>query len=265
LLIDQFFLKISKHSNFIQTQEINLFLFILSSLTEYFLQLTFFVEGFVITNLVKIFILKDLWYDKCTDSEIKNNFFSNAMIYREIKITVTLVFILDLIIKFFICLQNLKRFQHFLTLSKIVNDNNLFIFTKNLLYHVEIFNSSYSVLFILFIICNSMILYYITFYKKINIYERSSPRVDLKYNFLNMKDSFCDPVSTLMTLKQKNEHTLYIDEFISNEENRGSYIEKSKWMVKKSGINVPFAMIIFANEFQLTKQRLWYEIKNEKN
>ena len=39
--------------------------------------------------------------------------------------------------------------------------------------------------------------------------------------------------------------------------------EKKKWIIRKNGINTPFDALLYRNEFQITKQRIWHEIKNE--
>jgi len=42
-------------------------------------------------------------------------------------------------------------------------------------------------------------------------------------------------------------------------------VKKKKWIIRKNGINTPFGALLYRNELQITKQRIWHEIKNEEN
>ena len=271
LLANQIFLKISKYSKFISFLKINLFLLVLSTLTEYFLKTNKILKNtFLITFAIKVLILKDMWMDRYSNIEIKNNFFINSMIYRKIRIYITTGLLLDLIPKIFLFFSRLENFQYFIASSELVNYPSLFVFSDKLLYFSEISNSFYSILIFSIINCTSTFLYYVAFDKKKNSKEHNANRnknlylVKKKYEILNEKNQYEAPLSAFLHLEKKNENFLFFNELLTDQKSSKNLEEKKRWIIKKNGINMPFSLILHGNEFQVTKQRIWYDIKNKK-
>nr|UXY88291.1 HAN_1g46 [Cryptomonas curvata] len=272
LLADQIFLKISKYSKFISFLKVNLFLLVLSTLTEYFLKANNILKNtFLITFAIKILILKDLWMDWHSNIELKNNFFINSMIYRKIRINITIGLLLDLIPKIFFFFSHLENFQYFIASSQLVNYPSLFVFSDKILYISEISNSFYSILIFSIINCTSIFLYYVAFDKKKNSEEHNANStknfhlMEKKYVILNEKNQYEAPLSTFLHLERKNKNFLFFNELLTSQKSSKNLDEKKRWIIKKNGINMPFSIILHGNEFQVTKQLIWYDIKNKKN
>jgi hypothetical protein len=272
LLADQIFLKVSEYSKFISFLKINLFLLVLSTLTEYFLKANNILKNtFLITFAIKVLILKDMWMDPYSNFEIKNNFFINSMIYRKIRIYLTTGLLLDLIPKIFLFFSHVKNFHSFIASSQLVNYASLFIFSDKILYFSEISNSFYSILIFSIINCTSIFLYYVAFDKKKNgeEYNASSTKnlnlMKKKYVILNEKNHYEAPLSMFLHLEKKNATFLFFNELLTGQKNSNNLDENKRWIIKKNGINMPFSIILHGNEFQVTKQRIWYDIKNKKN
>jgi hypothetical protein len=271
LLVDQIFLKISKYSKFISFLRINLFLLMLLTFTEYFLKANNVLKNiFLITFTIKVLILNDMWMDRYSNIEIKNNCFINSTIYRKIRTTITTGLLLDLIAKILLFSSHLKDLQYFIACLQMVNYKSFFVISDKLLYFNEITNSFYSILIFSIINCTSIVLYYVAFDKKKNNQEHDTNITKnlhtkkKKYEILNDKNNYAAPLSTFLHLEKNNEDFLPFNEIIIDQKNSKNLDEKKKWIIKKNGINLPFSIILHGNEFQVTKQRIWYDIKNKK-
>ena len=271
IIANQFFLKISKYLKFIYLLLISLFLTALSTSTEYFLKINHFLNAaFFVTITIKILILNDLWFDKFLNSEIKNIFFINSIIYRKIRIVITALFFLDLIIKIFLYISLMKNFIYCITIKKISTIISMFMVSKKILSSSEIINSYYSILIFFITNCILIFLYYIAFYKKKrtqidinkieNIYGSKK-----KFNFLNKNDLFQISLSTFLSIQRKNENFLLLNNLTIENKICKNLDEKKRWIIKKNGINTPFGALLYDNELQVTKQRIWYETKNKKS
>ena len=267
LIVKQFFLKILKHSKFTRLVIVIIFLFTVSTITDHLLKITKILKKnffFIIT--IKILVLKDLWIDKYFDSEIKNNFFLDSILYRIIKTLITAIFFLDLLFKICLFYPNLENFHYFLSLRQLIIFTDLYISPNNQIFFNKIVNSTYSILILCTVNCVIIFLYYIAFYKKKSDHNNVKNLYEIrKYNFLSKNNKFIAPLGRFLFLEKKNETLLSFDKIPDNKNNWKTLEEKKRWIVRKNAINIPFGIILYANEFQVTKQRIWYEIKNGKS
>jgi hypothetical protein len=267
LIAKRFFLKILKYSKFTNFLIIILFLFILLTITDYFLKINkIFNKNLFITMTVEFLILKDLWIDKYFNLEIKNSFFIDSIIYKRIKTVITVIFSLDLIFRIYIYYPILEKFQSFLPLSELKNFATLFVYSNNELFFNKTINSTYSLLILSLISCIIIFLYYIAFYKKKkNLTNIKKLPTYKKYNFLSKNNQLTFPLCRFLFLENKNDNLLLFEKLIVYNNNRDLLEEKKRWIIKKNAISIPFGIILYANEFQVTKQKIWYEIKNKKS
>ena len=164
----------------------------------------------------------------------------------------------------------MKNFIYCITIKKISTIISMFMVSKKILSSSEIINSYYSILIFFITNCILIFLYYIAFYKKKrtqidinkieNIYGSKK-----KFNFLNKNDLFQISLSTFLSIQRKNENFLLLNNLTIENKICKNLDEKKRWIIKKNGINTPFGALLYDNELQVTKQRIWYETKNKKS
>nr|UXY87787.1 hypothetical protein CcurKRNrm2_p096 [Cryptomonas curvata] len=267
LITKKFFLKILKYSKFIPSFIVILFLFTISTITDYFLEVVKILKKyFFLTTIIKFLVIKDLWFDNYFNSEIKSTFFLNSMFYRMVKTVITVIFLLDIIFKICIYSKNLEKIQYFLSLTQLTKFTHLFIYSTEKIFFNKIVNSTYSILILCVINCIIIFLYFLAFYRKKSKQNNTKILYTFRnYNFLNKSNRYLSPLCRFLFLERKNENLLIVDKLPVNGSNWNSLEEKKRWVIKKNAINIPFGIILYANEFQVTKQKIWYEIRNRKS
>nr|UXY87296.1 HAN_1g46 [Cryptomonas sp.] len=268
LFLEQFLFKSNKSSKFIRILFIKFFLLSLSIITEQYLKLTEKTKkNFIIFALVKICLLIDLWFDKYFSFEFKNTFFKNSKTFRKIKSVFTVIIILDLISLITVFFSSYNKLQYSIVLSQFVKNVDFFMPSDKQSIFVEILDSSYGILFLFGTNCISFFFYHIAFKRRTNNEninfgtKKYSRSLENSNTIVAFKKKVCDSISTFDSLKTNPRPMLYIDELITEEKNKENITKIDKWIIKKNGINIPFSIALYANEYQSTKRKTWYEFK----